>query len=431
MGRASLGTGALGVSGMMAACGQDQGAAAGKAALQGGELTWFISDYNGAVQQWLENTLIPGFTREYPNAKVTPLYVAWGTASDEKRDTLYAAGTGPDFMQGGNSQVIQFSKRKITLPIDDRIKQWKDWQDFYPSLTGIMRYQDKQYGVPGKIDARNLHFRKDLFARVGKQIPTTWKEMRDAAPGLTRREAGEIVQLGYDPSGYNWQHWFPAVWQNGGEILSADLRKPAFNTQAGVEALQFWADLLNAVARPDEKLPAAPSGLTRISAGLTAAAVTGQGTISGAIANAPDTVPNIVVSAPWKEKKQIINVFNNWFGLGGQSKYPDLAWALIKHFYTPENSLEYAKGSGAMVPRKSLREAGHMADARYQMKTWTEVLEKYSRPSPPVPGNVSATWKPVDDAINDVRAGKRGAKQALDEAARLVQAQLDEGYAGT
>ena len=58
-------------------------------------------------------------------------------------------------------------------------------------------------------------------------------------------------------------------------------------------------------------------------------------------------------------------MFNNWFGLGGQSKYPDLAWALIRHFYTPENSLEYAKGPGAMVPRKSLREAGHMGDARY------------------------------------------------------------------
>ena len=65
------------------------------------------------------------------------------------------------------------------------------------------------------------------------------------------------------------------------------------------------------------------------------------------------------------------------------------------------------------------------------MKTWMEVLEKYSRPSPAVPGNVSATWKPVDDAINEVRTGKRGAKQALDEAARLVQLQLDEGYAGS
>ena len=39
-----------------------------------------------------------------------------------------------------------------------------------------------------------------------------------------------------------WHLW-PQLWQNGGEILSADGKKAAFNSAAGLAALEFWRQL--------------------------------------------------------------------------------------------------------------------------------------------------------------------------------------------
>lgn len=38
-----------------------------------------------------------------------------------------------------------------------------------------------------------------------------------------------------------WRSW-PHLWQNGGEVLD-DEGQPAFNSEAGLEALEYWRQL--------------------------------------------------------------------------------------------------------------------------------------------------------------------------------------------
>lgn len=417
---------------LLAACapGAQPGGEAARPQEQAGEINWMIADHNPRVQSWFEDTFIPSFTKDRPKVKVNMLYVGWGGDIDQKRDTLYAAGTGPDVIQGGAAIVIKYATQKIATPLDDRVKRWKDWGDFYPSLLGTMRFGEKQYGVPSRIDARAMVYRKDLFDKQGKQLPVTWNDMREAATALTRREGGQLVQLGFDPAGFNNQQWFPMVWQNGGEVLSADGRKPAFNTTEGIDALKFWTDLLKAVAPADATLPPIPQGLTRLANGTAAARQGNQGIINSAISGAPEALPHLVVRPPLKQKRQQVNVFNNWLALGTQSKVPDLSWSLMQHFFGPEHLLKYSELLAATAPRKSLASTGYMNEPHFQMKAWVEVVEKYARPQPLVPGLPADFWKVIDTAINDVMAGKQSPKQALDDGARQWQVLLDDGYRG-
>ena len=150
-------------------------------------------------QAWLEQTLIPGFLKDRPRAQVNLLYVTW-TEHGPKRDTLFAAGQGPDVLQSGAGQAHAF--RRLVVSLDDRLRRWKEWGDYFPTTLATSTWKDKPYGIPARIDARAMVYRQDLFQKQGLKLPETWDELRQAATALTRREGGELAQLGYDP--FDW-----------------------------------------------------------------------------------------------------------------------------------------------------------------------------------------------------------------------------------
>jgi ABC-type glycerol-3-phosphate transport system substrate-binding protein len=114
--------------------------------------------------------------------------------------------------------------------------------------------------------------------------------------------------------------------------------------------------------------------------------------------------------------------------VGVQSKYPDLAWELMLYLNRSENLLEYARLVASTLPRKGLPDSKYTSDPRYQIKTWSEIVEKYARPNPlTVTQSGSDAGGVMSLAMRNVREGKQSPKQALDEAAKLWQDYLDGG----
>jgi multiple sugar transport system substrate-binding protein len=427
-----LAAGAAG--GALAACnpsGQAGSPGAGSTLSQSGEITWQIAD-NGQVdgQAWFDKTFIPAFTKDRPDVKINMLYVTW-QEHGAKRDTLFAAGQGADLLQSGAG--LAHAYRKLVVPLDDRLRRWKEWGDYFPSTLATSTWQDKHYGVPARVDARGMVYRKDLFDQQGLKLPETWDEMRQAAIALTRKEGGDVAVVGFDPNDWDdkqfgSQRYIPVAWQNGAEIVSPDNRKATFNSTEGIDALKYWNDLFTQIAPLEAKLPAAPPRASRLAGGTAAAMLVGQWIQADAVQVLPEALPNLVVRPPLKQRKQQINLFTNWFGLGSQSKFPDLSWDVLMAFNRSENLLEYARLVTSTLPRKGLPDSQYSSDPRYQIKTWTEIVEKYSRPNPLIVTQSGTDAGGVMSlAMRNVREGKQSPKQALDEAAKLWQEYLDGG----
>jgi multiple sugar transport system substrate-binding protein len=361
---------------------------------------------------------------------VTWLRLARDLGPDYDLVTLYAAGQGPDLVQSGAGQAHAY--RTLVVPIDDRVKRWKEWGDYYPSALATSTWKDKPYGVPAKLDARSMVYRQDLFQKQGLKLPETWDEMRQAAVQLTRNDGGGLSQVGFDPSDWDgsggYQRYVPFLWQNGGELVSQDGRKAVVNSTEGIDALKYWTDLFNQIAPLSLQLPAAPPSASRLAGGSAAAILAGQWIQQGAIQAVPDAVSQIVVKPPLKQKRAQTNLFSNWYGLGSQSKHPDLAWDLLMFFNQGDNLVEYLRLNVSTPPRKGLPETGYLTDPRYQVKTWQEILDKYSRPYPLFVAQTGTDPNAaVSTAMRNVREGKQSPKEALDEAARLFQESLDGG----
>ncbi len=106
------------------------------------------------------------------------------------------------------------------------------------------------WGFPTEINDYMLVYNKKLFAEAGiSGPPRTWTELLADAKKLTKKDAsGNIVQAGFavrpgDISGV-FHPWMSLLWSNGGEFLSKDLKKAAFNSKKGLEATEFFADLV-------------------------------------------------------------------------------------------------------------------------------------------------------------------------------------------
>ncbi len=101
--------------------------------------------------------------------------------------------------------------------------------------------------MPALADNLGIIYDKKLFDAAGVPYPSadwSWDDFRGISKQLT--EAGK-GQFGFSWPGAGgedttWRLW-PMLWQQGGDILSPDQKSVAFDSPAGVRALQLVGDM--------------------------------------------------------------------------------------------------------------------------------------------------------------------------------------------
>jgi len=129
------------------------------------------------------------------------------------------------------------------------------WAD---TMRTLMTYDDETYGIPYHDGPECFHYRTDLFENEDEQeafreeygrplhVPKTWEEFLEVAGFFTRPEEdlwGTVVAA--LPDGHNNVYdFFLQLWSRGGQLLDEEMQ-PGFNSETGVEALQFYHDLIH------------------------------------------------------------------------------------------------------------------------------------------------------------------------------------------
>jgi len=397
------------------------------AAAGSGSLTWLVCDFSVGTENWFKTTFIPDFQKAHAGTEVNMLYVPWPNLA-QKRDTMFAGGVAPDLLQSGAVMVVDYALKKLVRPADDYLKNWSDKSDYYPVSLKAATYDGKVYGIPARIDARAMIFREDLYKEKGLTLPTNWDELKKTALALTDKQGSNVTRLGYWLTFTN-QQFFPAVWQNGGQVLSEDGRKPLFNSAEGVAALSYWVDFLDGIAPQGTQMSSSGPQIPLIAAGRIAGEMNGDGEMFNIVQFAPKIVSGVKVTAPIKQKAQTVNVFNNWYGITTQSKAPDLAWSMLTAFNAPDTLLAYDQTVSSLPPRQSLAKSSFVSDPKYQLTTFLDVVDKYAVPQPLLP-NYAECWKTVDDALQAALRHQQTPQQALDAASARWQQLITDGYNG-
>lgn len=193
----------------------------------------------GAVKDvsWYESH-IERFNEQYPNIDVEIVMQAFSNR-EEAILTALAGGNQPDVIYFNPDFIPKYVEEDVLVPLDDV----RDWGPFVDSGLDSMTYKDQLWGAPYLMQFSTPYCNKNVLEESGiEKCPETWDEMREAAPKA--KEAGYFLTE-YQGSITLNQAYYQYLWQAGGEVLSEDGTRAAFNSPEGLEALEFIKEMVD------------------------------------------------------------------------------------------------------------------------------------------------------------------------------------------
>jgi multiple sugar transport system substrate-binding protein len=228
-------------------------AAMATAAFTGGvsaqERIVFWNNWDGSRVPQLRSVL-DEFERRNPGIKVENVTLSSDTTA-QRMLTALASGAVPDLYMTQANDFPRWASLGALQPIDAFVK--RDGLDldklFFKSSIEGSKWDGKLIQFPFKVPTSlMIWYNKKLFQQAGldpDKPPRTWEQLEEAARKTTISEGGVIKQLGINiclncNTGAGSENAF-IEWlsRNNGDVLTADAKKPAFNSPAGLETLKW------------------------------------------------------------------------------------------------------------------------------------------------------------------------------------------------
>lgn len=286
------------------------------------------------------------------------------------------------------------------------------------------------YGIPNRMSADILFYRKDLLAAAGLQVPKTFEDFYAAAKALTNRTAGQemfgVVYQGVQSQQgvLDWYDWAAPL---GVDILTPpDWRAPAFNTPAAAKALDLRRRLVaEGLANPgvlgysfDDAINAMAQGKAAMSimspAYWTRLEDAKSSLVAGKIGYA---------ASPRDPSVKDAYFVRGWaLHVNKASKRKDEAWELIRFLTAPEQQAAMAIEFGNPISRLSVLANPDVA-ARIPVSAAAREALASAKIQPNSP-RLARVWDVLAKHVSAAQAGQATASQALAAAEQEVVAVL-------
>lgn len=361
----------------------------------------------------------------------------FGAPSDQFSSKLINAlknGQGPNLVIGdGTPQniglVIQTGD---VLPLDSYLSDPNSTikkSNFTPGMLSTGTFQGKLYTVPTDIGDYAIVYNKKMFADAGiTSTPTTWNELAADAAKLTKGTTQYGIYLPISSGEWPVFTWQSMLWGAGGQFLNSDNTKVEFNSQAGVDALTAWVDLIkNHSAYPQSLFSSSNNGGTAaLTAKKVAMAYDGAynlGTLDKALG-----ADNVGVFAVPGLKQPGMNLgTNNSFMLKGTAATEKGSWDFLQYWLKPSVQAKWDIATGYFPSNSDT--ANDPAWKSYLAKNpripvfVKELSYANARPSITSYSEISTA---LSENLTAAMMGQKSPKAALDDAATKAQAVLDK-----
>jgi multiple sugar transport system substrate-binding protein len=364
--------------------------------------------------------MIETFNSEHENIEVQMNTLEWADFYSKVPNAV-ASGAGPDIAAMHVDQVGTNAARRVIMPLDEFTSAMDLNEDDFASVVwNAGMYDDQRYAIPLDVHPLAQYHNNALFQKAGlTEAPTDRASFEES---VTKLQASGVAQPFWTSATFPAHLIFNSLLgQFGGSLYDEEAAKATFNSEAGVEALNWYVEQAQKGYSPknvsnDAELQAFQQGRDAI----TWNGIWQMNTFGGVdgLDWAASVIPTIGDEpAVWASSHQLVVM---------QQREPDenkLHAARDFLAYLSENSIEWAK-SGQVPARNSVRESEEFAALEVQ-STLAEQLDYVIFP-PTVPGIGDVTAPTWEQAVNEAVLGKAEPKAALDEAARRADALLED-----
>jgi len=413
---------------VLAGCGADSTSSGGG----GGGTTIQIWEGYTQVEAKAFAHLVSEYEAQHPGQKVSTLYVNSDNTL-QKVLTAVRGGSPPDIAYLYGSWAPNVAQIPQVVDLTQVVKQPAvNWDDFWTGERAVATVNGKVIGIPALVDNLAVVYNKTLFAKAGLQPPGpgwTWQQFEADAQKLTNPAIKQYGTAYVTPGTEDtvW-HWEPLLWEAGGQLLSADNKKAAFDSAAGLASL----NTLRTMAVTDKSMyldPTDSAYANLFNSGKLGMLVTGPWDL----AVFPNVKYGVQVMPSYPGTgggHQTISGPDNWVIFNNGSSRVSAAEQFLLWLTAPAQDKYFAVQTGDLPIRQSV---GQQAGVVQQMNTSVPGMAtfianlgnvKQARPQIPQYPKISQI---LGTMIVSVLLGKSQPQAALDAAAQQVNQVLAAG----
>lgn len=289
--------------------------------------------------------------------------------------------------------VPEFAAADWARSLDDRFSPTMR-EEFLQATVAIGRYGDHLYGVPSRIDAGLLYYRRDLLDKYGFTTPDTWEELVRQAEHIVAGEQQVNPTLrGYSASFKQYEglvcHMLEFIAGHGGSLLTPDGTTSTLATPEALAAVQFVRDrVIGRLASRAALTYQEPESLSVFLQGHAVfhrnwpyawelANNQTRSTIAGKVG---------VASLPGFAAGGHAATLGGWlYGISAYSQHPNEAWALIEFLSSQATQKKFAQEAGIAPSRQALFSDPELLATMPQLSNHFAVLQSATaRPRSPV-----------------------------------------------
>jgi multiple sugar transport system substrate-binding protein len=368
------------------------------------------------------NRLAAEWNAAHPNQRVELIFNGGNDGALQKTLASFVSGKTPTVAYEYGSSVTSLARRPQTQNLTSLVRGTPgfDWNDFFPAARGAATVDGKIYGVPALVDNLALVYNKKLFDRAGIAYPNpnwTWTDFQNAARKLTNASAKQFGWA-YANDGSEDTVWrfLALLWQAGGDLLTPGNTKAAFDSPAGLAAMQLLHDM-SAVDHSVYLDTGNQQYMNLFNAGKIGMLWTGPWDLS--TINSDISYGTTIL--PGKVNHATISGPDNYMIFGRSSVKK--AWPFLQWLLSPQVHLQFSLATGDLPLRQSEQKLPgysdflkkYPGDAPFVQNLQQNVTK--SRPNIPQYPQISQA---LGYAIQAVLLGKQQPQAALSDAAKQV-----------
>jgi multiple sugar transport system substrate-binding protein len=321
-----------------------------------------------------------------------------------------------------------FAERGYLIDLTDRAQIWGRLSDWYQSNLAGSFYKGKIYGIWAWTDITGIWYWKDLLNKAGvdPNSLTTWEGYIASAKKLNGVLKSQNIQgIGLDCGA---ALWYPYLWMLGGDVIKQKSGHPtkgsywfpAYNSSAGIKAMQFIKNQINSGLRPiangndDES-----SFVNRTYAVFIEGSWLPESFPPNQMPSLSERVGFIPMFPVPKEGIQTTTVMGGWeLSIPQSSTNKDLTWELITLMLEPDVIAPMLGKTGYLPTQTSIGQGLFSQTLNQTVPYYDKMISmvQLGRGRPNIP-EFAQIDDYVTEALKQVCHGMKEPKQALDDAA--------------
>src|SRR5579884_697768 len=304
--------------------------------------------------------------------QIQPDFTDWAS-SFQKISTGVAGGIAPDIFGAGGLWTPVMGSNGAARALDDLLKSYPDWNDWYQAARDDVTWQGKVFAIPYETGVQgNVAHKTSVYQKAGvKDPPATWDEAQNLAKQLVQRNGDTITLAGWDflaNGSLGTQSYEDAIDQAGGHIFNADKSAPTNSTPEGEAALNFLVWFVQNKTMPPGGTPGALPTLDGWATGKIAQGRVAYTDLQYAHQYQPDLYQDTAVSPTLKGVKQAQVLYVDKYMMFSKTKAADAAWEVLKGLIKPDVLIAiYVDANWATPCRKAVEGAKLYDDPRMKV----------------------------------------------------------------